>query len=436
MTTVSKFGGSSMANAKQFTKVKAILNADAARRYLVVSAAGKDPDHPVKLTDLLLRIAASDDQALFDQVIARLEPIKKALNLQFDLKQAVAEIQAEWNTHHDHDFLVSRGEFLTANLMGEYLGWPVLDATKVMLFKRDQFDATASGHALAQAPKHFVLPGFYGGDESGCVHLMPRGGSDISGAWLANLLNVDLYENWTDVSGILMADPRVVHQPKAIDELTYAELRELTFMGAAVFQADAVQPVRAKGIPTHILNTNRPQDSGTLVVRASNLDGPLTGIAGRRHYTVITLKKYQLAAHLEVVQQALSVMADHELKVVYMPTSIDTLNLICHGTIDIAKRQRLAKDLVSACALDDLAIQTNIALISTISQRLAKRPAIAGRLLAYLDDNNIPVRLVSQNSGDSNLLIGVRTNDYARALNAIYQNFLHTRNAPEPYFGA
>ncbi|WP_407892469.1 aspartate kinase [Lacticaseibacillus sp. N501-2] len=436
MTIVCKFGGSSMANAEQFAKVKAILASDEKRRYLVVSAAGKDAQHPVKLTDLLLRIAASDDQALFAQVIARLAPIKAVLQLNFDLTEAVDQIQTQWNAHHDHDYLVSRGEFLTASLMAEYLGWPMLDATKVMLFDHDQFDAAASAQALAKAPKHFVLPGFYGGDESGCVHLMPRGGSDISGAWLANLLDADLYENWTDVSGILMADPRVVHAPKAITQLTYAELRELTFMGAAVFQADAVQPVRAKGIPTRIKNTNQPNDAGTLVVRAGNLDGPLTGIAGRRHYTVITLKRYQLAAHLDVVQKALAVMADHKLKVVYMPTSIDTLNLICHGTLAMAQRQVLAKDLVSACAPDDLAIQTNIALISTISQRLAKRPAIAGRLLAYLDDNNIPVRLVSQNSGDSNLLIGVATHDYARALNAIYQNFLHTRNAPEPYFGA
>lgn len=436
MVKVCKFGGSSMANATQFAKVKQILTTDSARRYVVVSAAGKDVDHPVKLTDLLLRIAASDDQALFAQVIARLQPLRDALALTFDLDAAVAEIQAEWNTNHDHDYLVSRGEFLTAHLMAEYLGWPMLDAKNVLLFDGDQFDAAASAQALAQAPEHFVLPGFYGGDGCGNIHLMPRGGSDISGAWLANLLNVDLYENWTDVSGILMADPRIVHAPKAIEQLTYAELRELTFMGAAVFQADAVQPVRAKGIPTRILNTNRPQDAGTLVVRASNLDGPLTGIAGRRHYTVITLKRYQLAAHLDVIQQALSVMADHQLKVVYMPTSIDTLNLICHGTLAMAERQSLAKDLVAACTPDDLAIQTNIALISTISQRLSRRPAIAGRLLAYLDDNNIPVRLVSQNSGDSNLLIGVATNDYARALNAIYQNFLHTHNAPEPYFGA
>ncbi|WP_461213363.1 amino acid kinase family protein [Lacticaseibacillus sp. GG6-2] len=433
---VCKFGGSSMANTEQFTKVRQILEADRNRRFIVVSAAGKDAVHPVKLTDLLLRIAASDDQSLFDDVKARLEPLKEELHLHYDLDAAVATIQSEWQAHHDHDYLVSRGEFLTAHLLAEYLGWPFLDAIDHMLFVDDEFDADASAHALASAPDHFVMPGFYGGDGCGNVHLMPRGGSDISGAWLANLLEVDLYENWTDVSSILMADPRVVHAPRAITQLTYAELRELTFMGAAVFQADAVQPVRAKGIPTRILNTNRPQDAGTLVVRATNVEGALTGIAGRRHYTVITLKRYQLAAHLDVIQHALAVMANHNLKVVYMPTSIDTLNLICHGTIDVDERHQLAQDLVAVCEPDDLAIQTNIALISTISPRLTKRPAIAGRLLAYLDDNNIPVRLVSQNSGDSNLLIGVATTDYARALNAIYQNFLHTRNAPEPYFEA
>lgn len=436
MTKVCKFGGSSMANAEQFKKVKAILNADPQRQYVVVSAAGKDQAHPVKLTDLLLRIAASDDQSLFGEVKARLEPLKAALKLAYDVSGAVDAIQAQWQAHHDHDYLVSRGEFLTAGMLAEFLGWPFIDAADHMCFSADNFDAAASLKAFADAPSRFVMPGFYGGDGCGHIHLMPRGGSDISGAWLANLLDVALYENWTDVSGILMADPRIVHAPRAITQLTYAELRELTFMGAGVFQADAVQPVRAKGIPTRILNTNRPQDPGTLVVRATNLDGPLTGIAGRRHYTVITLKKYQLAAHLDVIQQALTVMAAHHLKVAYMPTSIDTLNLITHGTIDAEERRRLAEELVSACAPDDLAIQCNIALISTISPRLTTRPAIAGRLLAYLDDNNIPVRLVSQNSGDSNLLIGVATTDYSRALNAIYQNFLHTRNAPEPYFGA
>ncbi|MFD1484705.1 aspartate kinase [Lacticaseibacillus baoqingensis] len=432
---VCKFGGSSMANANQFNKVKAILKADPKRQVVVVSAAGKDPKHPVKLTDLLLRIAASDDDALFAAIIARLAPLKSALHLHYDLEAAVATIKATWDADHDHDYLVSRGEFLTANLLAEYLAWPFLDARDYLKFNGDTFDAAASAAALKTVPTHFIMPGFYGGDLNGKIHLMPRGGSDISGAWLANLLDAELYENWTDVSGILMADPRVVHAPQAITKLTYAELRELTFMGAAVFQADAVQPVRAKGIPTRILNTNAPQDPGTLVERATNLDGPLTGIAGRRHYTVITLKRYQLAAHLEVIQQALAVMKTYHLKVAYMPTSIDTLNLICHGTLEATARHDLAADLVAACAPDDLEIQANIALISTISPRLAKRPAIAGRLLAYLDDNNIPVRLVSQNSGDTNLLIGVASTDYARALNAIYQNFLHTRNAPEPYFG-
>lgn len=428
---VVKFGGSSVADAGQFKKVKQIINSDKKRQIVVVSAAGKDVNEPIKVTDMLIdleqTIAAGDDpDPLFSDISERIIKIRDDLSLSIKIEKDLQIIYQQLGKC-SHDYLISRGEYLTAKLMAEYLGYYFIDAKDILVFD-DQ------GLNYAQSQKRFldvlnvhsevVVPGFYGANENGTVHLMPRGGSDISGSILANLVNAELYENWTDVSGILMADPRIVAHSQKIDSLTYDELQELSYMGIGVFQEEAVRPVREKHIPTAILNTNQPEAGGTLVVSAheeEKKDQIVTGIAGRKDCTVITIRKYQLNKHLEVLQKVLSVFQKFDLAINSVPSGNDGFSFLCqHCDIDAHLPIIIAK-LKKTCGVDSVEVNQNIALVAAVSLQLSKRPAIAGKILNYLDNSLIHVRFVFQEGSDLKIVFGVNNDDYEKTIKRIYR---------------
>lgn len=433
---VAKFGGSSVADAAQFKKIKKIIEADPSRQAVIVSAIGKSAQEPVKVTDMLLELELSlrnngNYQVIFQKIADRVLKIRNDLRLTLPIEDDLDQIKQNL-AHCSHDYLISRGEYLTAKLMAEYLNFHFVDAKEILIFNDHNFDYEKSQKRLQiifNKYQHLVIPGFYGCNEDGSIHLMPRGGSDISGAIVSNLLNAELYENWTDVSGILMADPRIVNRSRKIDVLTYDELQELSYMGFNVFQEEAVRPVRQKKIPTKILNTNHPEEGGTLVVDSSAKklnDNLITGIAGKKDYTVITIKKYQLNKHLEILQKVLNVLQKFNLPVNYVSSGSDAFSFLYQQKEVNDKLQSIVSKLKDLCDLDSVEVNKDIALVAAVSLQLSKRPAIAGKILDYLDNSLINVQLVIQESHDIKVVFGVHNRDYERTIKKVYSDICHS----------
>lgn len=434
---VAKFGGSSVADAQQFSKVKQIVLADSTRQIVVVSAAGKSIDQPIKVTDMLLDLErkiknGADYQAEFQQISQRILQIRDDLKLAVKIENDLNEIAKHL---HDcsHDYLISRGEYLTAKLMADYLGYQFVDAKDILIFADDGFDYQLSkkrlDNVLSQNSK-IVVPGFYGSNLDNSVHLMPRGGSDISGSILANLSDAELYENWTDVSGILMADPRIVDHSQRIDTLTYEELQELSYMGISVFQEEAIRPVLEKHIPTKILNTNHPEEGGTLVVSKVDEQADnqiVTGIAGKKDYTVITIRKYQLNRHLDVLQKVLAIFQKFQIPINYVPSGNDGFSFLCQGKAISHKLKLIITEMKHACGVDKVEVNQDIALVAAVSLKLSQRPAIAGKILNYLDNSLIHVRFVFQEGSDIKVVFGVANADYEKTISRIYHESLEYR---------
>ena len=428
---VVKFGGSSVADAGQFKKVKQIIKNDKSRQIVVVSAAGKSDSEPIKVTDMLLdleQVVASGDDAdpLFKSISERIIKIRDDLKLPVKIENDLQNISQQLQ-HCSHDYLISRGEYLTAKLMAAFLGYYFVDAKDILIFDKQGLNYPQSQKRLLNvlaSHTQLVVPGFYGANENGSVHLMPRGGSDISGSILANLVDAELYENWTDVSGILMADPRIVAHSQKIDSLTYDELQELSYMGIGVFQEEAVRPVREKHIPTAILNTNQPEAGGTLVVSAHEEkkdDHIVTGIAGRKDCTVITIRKYQLNKHLEVLQKVLSVFQKFDLAINSVPSGNDGFSFLCQQCGITAHLPVIIEKLKQTCGVDSVEVNQNIALVAAVSLQLSKRPAVAGKILNYLDNSLIHVRFVFQEGSDLKIVFGVNNDDYEKTIKRIYR---------------
>ncbi|MFD1125198.1 aspartate kinase [Lentilactobacillus raoultii] len=428
---VAKFGGSSVADAEQFKKVKAIVMGNDDRRAIVVSAAGKSVSEPVKVTDLLIKIeqlrdAGRDYLPVFNHIAKRFVAIRDELGLNVAIEDDLRTIKQQI-PQASHDYLVSRGEFLTAKLMADFLGFRFIDASRFMFFSCDHFDYKAAGNrlkAIISQSSRIVVPGFYGVDEAGMTHLMPRGGSDISGAILANLLNADLYENWTDVSGIKMADPRIIDQSRKINELTYEELQELSYMGISVFQEEAVQPVRKKQIPIAILNTNHPEEDGTLVVDhvRENAAGLITGIAGKRDYVIISINKYQLSKRLDILSQVFAIIQRFNVSFEYLPSGTDSFSFLAKRSAVANQVEAIINALEDEVDLDSVKLETGISLVAVVSDQLSKRPAIAGKILDILDSSQIKIHLVIQESSDIKLVFGVANQDYEKTIEKIYRN--------------
>ena len=377
MIKITKFGGSSVANATQFAKVKQIIESDSARRFVVVSASGREHKNDNKVTDLLYLIEAHikysvDYHPLFQLIENRFLTMKRELNLTYPIENDLEELKQRLNKTISTDYLVSRGEYLTAKLMAEYLGFPFLDAKDIIIFRYNgkiDFDATRLRlKEYMQKHDRFVMPGFYGALPDGTIKIMSRGGSDITGSILADILDADMYENWTDVSGILMADPRIVSKPKRIDTITYSELRELSYMGASVLHEEAIFPVKEKNIPINILNTNHPEEGGTIILEKDDKPSAqlITGIAGKKNFTVIAIYKNHMSDEIGIIRKALEVCESYRISIEHIPSGIDSFSIVVNYEDVKDVIYDMVGEMKKACHADDIKIIDNIALMTTV----------------------------------------------------------------------
>lgn len=433
---VTKFGGSSLADAGQFAKVKNILLMDSARIYVVPSAPGRRFDGDDKVTDLLYechRLASSgqDYQDTFDRIAARYMDIAEELQLTVDLGAALDEVNERIAAGASADYCASRGEYLNGLLLADYLGWAFLDAAKGVFFDEEgHFDSEKTQSVLSgllEDGKPTVMPGFYGALPNGEVHTFSRGGSDVSGAIVSRAVNADVYENWTDVSGFLMADPRVVKNPRGINHLTYRELRELSYMGASVLHEDAMFPVHRAGIPTNIRNTNDPTHPGTLI----SLEAPMameghtiTGIAGRKGFSVISVEKAMMNAEMGYGRRVLQCVEEVGLSFEHLPTGIDTMCVVVSGDTLAPVREELIHRIVASTNPDTITIHDSMSLIATVGRGMVSNCGTAARLFTALSQAGINVRMIDQGSSELSIIVGVNDEDFNATTQAIYNAFV------------
>lgn len=437
---VCKFGGTSLADASQMARVRAIVQDDSQRRYVVPSAPGKRSKDDHKITDLLYLCHEHAKQALpFDEVfslivdryIAIAADLKLKLDLRPHLQQIKAKIAEDADNGDTADYAASRGEYLNGLIVAELLGDPFIDAADIIFFDpRGRLDEEKTydqiARRLANVPRA-VIPGFYGTSPNGRVKTFSRGGSDVSGAIVARGVNADLYENWTDVSGLLMTDPRIVDHPKCIDVVTYRELRELAYMGASVLHDEAIFPVRKARIPVNIRNTNRPQDPGTMIVPEGGPiahTGSITGIAGKKDFTVIALEKALMNAEVGFGRRVLSVLEHHGVSFEHLPSGIDTMSIVIENGQLNGKLDDLIEALRQELQPDAIETYPNMALIATVGRGMARIPGMAAKLFNALATNQINVRMIDQGSSELNIIVGVAANDFEKAVRAIYHAFV------------
>ena len=437
MLKTAKFGGSSVAGAGQFKKVKAIIDADEARRIVISSAAGKCCDDDHKLTDLLylchahLTYGVSCDEIL-GTIRGRFCGIKDELGLSYDVGAEFDAFAAKLNKNISVDELVSRGEYFTSKLLAEYLGFTFVDACDCVFFGFDgQIDKEKTYAVIKDAYNEYgriVIPGFYGKLPTGRIKVMTRGGSDISGALAAAAADADVYENWTDVSGILMADPRIVDDPKPIPTVTYSELQELAFMGASVLHEDSIMPVKEKGIALNIRNTNRPDDPGTLIVEnAEDNDDPeqerfITGIAGRRNFDILTVKKRNMNTNATLCQ-AVSILDRYHINVEHIKLGLDSFALVISTSALGDAIYDIMADIKKSCRPDELDLQDGIALVAAVGRKMMFRPGISGKLFKALGDNNINIRTIAQGADELSIIVGVENESFENAIRVLYEGF-------------
>ncbi|WP_413627022.1 aspartate kinase [Fructilactobacillus vespulae] len=424
---VAKFGGSSMADAEQFKKVKRIIESNPHRSAVVVSALGKSELEPVKLTDQLIKLSQLKSNKLQYQnelvkIEKRLADIKAALALNVDIVELLKPIQSPQNNLTEAE-ITSRGEYFTATLLADYLDWQMVDAADFISINNHQIDYDLSLKKLNQITnekQHLIVPGFYARNEQQQITLLERGGGDTSGAILANLLDADLYENWTDTSGILQVDPRIINHSRKIYELTFDELQELAYLGIQVFNSAAIHPVKIKGIPIQIKNTNHPQDLGTRVVLQRAHPTDITGFAGKQNQTIINLKQYQLNRDISAIAALINCLRSQNYNFEYYQTAADQLTLIFNQIED----QELcnALDLIQQQFSNQLEInvQNHIALVAIVSESLKQHPAMTGSFIDKLDQSDINVKSVFQATNDIKVVFGVNNCDYQNAIKMLY----------------
>ena len=435
MLKVAKFGGSSVAGAEQFKKVKAIIEADPARRIVVSSAAGKRDSSDHKLTDLLYLCHAHitygvSCEDIIGTIRSRFAEIRDELGLQYDVEGDFDKLLPRLDKYMGVDELVSRGEYFTSRLLAEYLGYRFVDAADCVFFGFDgQIDREKTYAAIKDALDKYeriLIPGFYGRLPTGKIKVMSRGGSDISGALAAAAVNADVYENWTDVSGILMADPRIVENPAPISTITYAELQELAFMGASVLHEDSISPVKEKGIALNIRNTNRPQDPGTMIVEEVEEDGEqerfITGIAGRRNFTVLTIKKRPMNAN-EALRQALDILDRYHVAVEHITLGLDSFALVASTAALGDSVYDVIADMQKAIRPDDVNVKEGISLVATVGRKMTSRPGTSGRLFHALGKSGINIRTIAQGADELSIIVGVENADFEKAIKVLYERF-------------
>ena len=437
MSKVVKFGGSSLASAEQFKKVGNIIRADKERKYVVPSAPGKRFSDDTKVTDMLYACYDLADQgksfkAELDAIKARYQEIIDGLQLDLDLVDEFKTIEKNFKAKAGSNYAASRGEYLNGIIMANYLGYDFIDAATVIFFDENgEFDAAKTNEVLRARlaeSKEAVVPGFYGAMPDGTVKTFSRGGSDITGSIVAKAAKADVYENWTDVSGFLIADPRIIDHPEAIETITYRELRELAYMGATVLHEDAIFPVRKEGIPINIRNTNAPEDKGTLIVEDTCRKPrfTITGIAGKKDFASITIEKAMMNSEVGFCRKVLEVFENNHISIEHMPSGIDTMTIFVHRDEFEEKEQDVIAGIHRAVEPDFLELESDLALIAVVGRGMRATRGTSGRIFAALAHANVNVKMIDQGSSELNIIIGVRSHDFDAAINAIYDIFVKT----------
>ncbi|MDV4151893.1 aspartate kinase [Clostridium sp. AL.422] len=432
---VTKFGGSSLADANQFKKVKDIILSNDKRKIVIPSAPGKRNTKDFKITDLLYLCHGHIESSIplddvFNLISKRYKDIVSELNLELDIDYYLNKIKEDLENGASKDYAASRGEYLNGIILANYLDFEFLDAKDVILFnKYGCIDTEATYIALQNVLKNntrFVIPGFYGSDTNGNIVTFSRGGSDVTGALVSASINADLYENWTDVSGFLMADPRIVENPMQIRKITYRELRELSYMGASVLHEESVFPVRDAGIPINIKNTNNPNDPGTLIVKdmEPDYDNPIKGIAGKKDFTVISIEKAMMNSELGFCRKVLSVLEQNNVSFENMPSGIDTVCVVISDSQLKNKTDILVDEIKRTCTPDSIVVHPNMALIATVGNGMSSNKGVAAKVFNSLSEANINIRMIDQGSSEINILIGIENDDFERGINSIYKAFI------------
>ena len=434
MVKVVKFGGSSLASAEQFKKVGNIIRADEDRKYVVPSAPGKRFPEDTKVTDMLYKCYAEAEagkniEKSLNAIEERYNEIIKGLGLKLSLKEQFETIKKNFEALAGKDYAASRGEYLNGIIMANYLGYEFIDAATVICFNKDgEFDSEKT-NAVCEAKfaniERAVVPGFYGAMPNGKVKTFSRGGSDVTGSIVARALKADMYENWTDVSGFLAADPRIVNNAKPINVITYKELRELSYMGATVLHDESIFPVRKEGIPINIRNTNKPEDPGTMIVESTSRkpEYVITGIAGKKGFTVVSIEKDMMNSEIGFGRKVLEVFEKQGLSFEHTPSGIDTMSIVIHQDEFVEKEQEVLAGLHRNVHPDAIEIESGLALIAVVGRGMKSSHGTAGKLFTALADANVNVKMIDQGSSELNIIVGVKEEDFERAFKAIYKAF-------------
>lgn len=435
MRKVVKFGGSSLADSKQFEKVGNIISADESRLYVVPSAPGKRFSKDTKVTDMLIKayeitVEGGDLGEQLKKIKARYDEIIDGLGLELTLDDEFATIKENLEKDPYLDYASSRGEYLNGKVLANYLGFEFIDPYETIFFNEEgQLNDYKTNKVLKkrlEEDEHAVIPGFYGQGKDGRVKTFSRGGSDVTGSIVAAAAGVDVYENWTDVSGFLVADPRIVENPETISTITYRELRELSYMGASVLHEEAIFPVRSKGIPINIRNTNRPQDEGTWIVEstAKKPAYTITGVAGKKGFCSITITQALMNSQIGFGRSVLQAFEESNISFEHMPSGIDTLSVVVHEDEFLLKEQEVVARLHRMTEPDSIEIESDLALIAVVGRGMKSQSGTAARLFAALANANVNIRMIDQGSSELNIIVGVANNDFEAAIRAIYENFV------------
>ncbi len=433
---VVKFGGSSLADAEHFRQVASIIKADPARRYVVPSAPGKRFPEDTKVTDMLyacyekIRKHENIDE-LYDQIKARYNGIIAELGLNFDISGELEYVKNAMMHRSGQDFAASRGEYLNGLILSKYLGYSFIDAENVIFFRENgTFDEEKTNRVLTEELmqyKNAVIPGFYGVMPNGTIKTFSRGGSDITGSIVARAAQADLYENWTDVSGFMMGDPRILDNPCAIETITYRELRELSYMGATVLHEDAIFPVRYAGIPINIRNTNDPDARGTMIVADTSeydTDRVITGIAGKKGFSAIAIEKDMMNSEIGFGRKVLEVLEENEISFEHLPSGVDNMSIVVASSTLDGRREKVLSAINRTVRPDHISVDDNMALIAIVGRAMVKARGTAARVFNAISEAGVNIRMIDQGSSEISIIVGIEEKDFDLAMKAIYAEFV------------
>lgn len=434
---VVKFGGSSLADAEHFRRVADIIRSDPSRKYVVASAPGKRYPGDVKVTDMLYNCYEmikehEDIETYYSQIKDRYYGIMSDLGLDFNISGELEYVKNAMLHRAGRDYAASRGEYINSLILAKYLGFDFVDAENVIIFREDgQLDEEKTYETMrATLARHeyAVIPGFYGCMPNGTIKTFTRGGSDVTGSIVASAVNADLYENWTDVSGFMMADPRIVEHPLSIDTITYRELRALSYMGATVLHEEAIFPVRNAGIPINIRNTNAPADKGTMIVANTNdydQEHIITALSGKKGFSVITIEKDKMSSDISFVRRLLEVLEDNDIALEHIPSGIDTISLILSTAALEGRGEKILAAMNRRVRPDNITIEDGISLIAVVGRGMVKNRGVAARVLSSISEAGINIRMIDQGSSEFNIIVGVEEHDFERTINSIYKEFVN-----------